>query len=127
MDFLGNVNVFHGRLQSGRAHVGGLELEFPDYPHEEALPATVYVRPHELDLDHAPSGSGSLRVRVDRVNSAGSVAKVFVTSEEFGIGMNVELSSERFGELNVRPATWFTCRRARVPTCSSRSPMHPSM
>ncbi len=82
MDFLGNVNVFHGRLQSGRAHVGGLELEYPDYPHDEAAPATVYVRPHELDIDHAPGGSGSLRVRVDRLNPAGSVAKVFVESAE---------------------------------------------
>ena len=52
MDFLGNVNVFHGRLQSGRAHAGGLELEYPDYPHDKAVPATLYVRPHELDLDH---------------------------------------------------------------------------
>ncbi|HEY1598063.1 MAG TPA: sulfate/molybdate ABC transporter ATP-binding protein [Pirellulales bacterium] len=116
MDFLGNVNVFHGRLQSGRAHVGGLELEYPDYPHDEAMPATLYVRPHELDLEHSPTGTGSLRVLVDRVNPAGSVAKIFVRSEEFGIGMHVELSAERYAELRVRPgdSLYVSPRKVRV-------------
>jgi sulfate/thiosulfate transport system ATP-binding protein len=116
MDFLGNVNVFHGRLQSGRAHVGGLELEYPDYPHDEAVPATVYVRPHELELDHSSNGAGSLRVRVDRVNAAGSVAKIFVHSEEFNVGMHVEVSADRFAELQVRPGDllYVSPRRVRV-------------
>ncbi|MBI2827032.1 MAG: sulfate/molybdate ABC transporter ATP-binding protein [Planctomycetia bacterium] len=116
MDFLGNVNVFHGRLQNGHAHVGGLELEYPDYPHSEALQAKVYVRPHELDLDYARGANGSLKARVERVNPAGSVAKVFVLSEEFGIGVHVELSLERYAELNPRPGdtVYVSPRRVRV-------------
>src|SRR5207249_10824412 len=46
MDFLGQVNVFHGRVQNGKAHVGSLELEYPEYSHDESRPATVCVRPH---------------------------------------------------------------------------------
>ncbi|HEX6767050.1 MAG TPA: sulfate ABC transporter ATP-binding protein, partial [Polyangiaceae bacterium] len=34
MDFLGNVNVFHGRVEKGKALVPGLEVEYPEYPHE---------------------------------------------------------------------------------------------
>ncbi|HVU89527.1 MAG TPA: sulfate/molybdate ABC transporter ATP-binding protein [Pirellulales bacterium] len=116
MDFLGNVNVFHGRLQNGRAHAGGLELEYPDYPHDQAVPATLYVRPHELDLDHRADGPSSLRVRVDRVNAAGSVAKVFVHSEELGVGLHVELSAERYADLNVKAgdSLYVSPRRVRV-------------
>src|SRR5439155_2909559 len=29
MDFLGNVNVFHGRVQNGRAVAGSLEVDYP--------------------------------------------------------------------------------------------------
>ncbi|HZO05119.1 MAG TPA: sulfate ABC transporter ATP-binding protein, partial [Solirubrobacterales bacterium] len=36
MDFLGNVNVFHGRVEGGKAVVSGLEVEYPEYPHGEA-------------------------------------------------------------------------------------------
>src|SRR6185369_8353091 len=48
MDFLGNVNVFRGRVEQGKAVVSGAELEYPDYPHPEGLDAAVYVRPHEV-------------------------------------------------------------------------------
>jgi sulfate/thiosulfate transport system ATP-binding protein len=48
MDFLGNVNVFHGRVANGRAQVGSVEVAAPDYPQAESRPASVYVRPHEL-------------------------------------------------------------------------------
>jgi hypothetical protein len=38
MDFLGSVNVFHGRVQSGFASVGDLQIPFPDYEHHEPQP-----------------------------------------------------------------------------------------
>ena len=56
MDFLGNVNVFHGRVQDGRARSAVMEVECPEYPHEESRPATLYVRPHELEIEHSPNG-----------------------------------------------------------------------
>ncbi len=102
MDFLGNVNVFHGRVQNGRALLGSLEVDCPDYPHEEARAATLYVRPHELDIEHAPNGSASLKARVERINPAGSVAKVALQATDFGLGLNVEISPERYGELALK-------------------------
>src|SRR5207247_6314520 len=36
MDFLGNVNVFHGSVQNGRARLGSLEIAYPAYPHDES-------------------------------------------------------------------------------------------
>ena len=74
MDFLGNVNVFAGRVQNGRALLGDVEIECPDYPHDEAQSARLYVRPHELEIDHAPNGESSLLAVVERMNGAGSVA-----------------------------------------------------
>ena len=50
MDFLGNVNVFHGRVQSGQAMVGNVAIDYPEYPHAEPQAATLYMRPHELDI-----------------------------------------------------------------------------
>ena len=50
MDFLGNVNVFTGRVQNGRATLGSLVVDYPEYPHAEPRDATLYFRPHELDI-----------------------------------------------------------------------------
>ena len=117
MDFLGNVNVFHGRVQNGRAMLGTVELECPDYPHEESRPATLYVRPHELEIDHNPGASASsLKARVERVNPAGPVAKVFLLASDFGVGLNVEISPERYGELGLKTGdtVYVSPRRVRV-------------
>ena len=46
MDFLGNVNVFHGRVENGRAFWHGVPIAYPDYPHAQSRPARVYLRPH---------------------------------------------------------------------------------
>ena len=43
MDFLGNVNVFHGRLENGKAHMGRFEIDYPSHPHPAARQATGYV------------------------------------------------------------------------------------
>ena len=103
MDFLGNVNVFHGRVQNGRAVSGSMEVDCPEYPHQEARPATLYVRPHELEIEHSPGENvGSVKARVERINPNGPVAKVFLRAADFGVGLNVEMSPERYGRKTVK-------------------------
>jgi sulfate transport system ATP-binding protein len=116
MDFLGNVNVFQGRVQGGVAHLGPMEVAFPDYPHEEARPATLYVRPHELEIEHWPNGAASLKARIERVNAAGPIAKVFLRSSDFGLPLNVELSPERYDELALKTGdtVYVSPRKVRV-------------
>src|SRR5436309_10993939 len=64
MDFLGNVNVFHARVENGRATVGGASMPYPDYPHAEVREANVYVRPHELEIDRVCQGPSCLHARI---------------------------------------------------------------
>jgi sulfate/thiosulfate transport system ATP-binding protein len=103
MDFLGNVNVFQGRVQNGKMLLGGIEVAYPAYPHGESRVATAYVRPHELEIDHLPINSSSLRARVLQVNPAGPVAKVRLESEDFGVEMHVDVNLRRYAELALKP------------------------
>ena len=116
MDFLGHVNVFHGRVQNGRAFVGDAVVPCPDYPHDESLPAPVYVRPHELDIDHTPAPEASLPATVLHVHPTSSVARVHLLTEEGGVALNVELSLQRYAALNLRSGdrVYVAPRRARV-------------
>jgi sulfate transport system ATP-binding protein len=116
IDFLGNVNVFHARVQNGRASLGGLELDCPQYPQDESRTAAVYVRPHELDVHRAANGQPALRATVERISATGPVAKVFAVSEEFGFGLNVELSRERLAELKLETGqlVFISPRRVRM-------------
>ena len=50
MEFLGQVNVFHGRVQGGKAMLGEVALDGHYFPGKEEGAAMVYMRPHELDI-----------------------------------------------------------------------------
>ncbi len=98
MHFLGNVNVFHGRLEGGKAIFGAMEM---DYDHEEgSAAARVFVRPHDLDIATQPDGSSYLRARVRHINAAGPQVKVQLESES-GEAIHAELSQEQYESLDL--------------------------
>ncbi len=116
MDFLGNVNMFHGRAQNGKVLLGNMEVAYPQYQHAESRDVVGYVRPHELDINRTANGKPGLPATVLQINPAGSLAKVRVVSEEFGIALNVDLTLERYGELqlNAGETVYVVPRRVRV-------------
>ncbi len=106
MDFLGNVNVFHGRVQDGKMLLGGIEMACPEYTHNESRAATAYIRPHELDIDRSPALASSLRAKVLQINPNGSVAKVRLASEEAAFELECRNQSRplrRAGPATGRP------------------------
>ncbi|HZP41072.1 MAG TPA: sulfate/molybdate ABC transporter ATP-binding protein [Candidatus Binatia bacterium] len=102
MDFLGNVNVFHGHVERGRVRLGGFEVAYPQHPHDEPKPATAFVRAHDLDILRAPTGQASLRATVVHVNPAGPVVKLRLFAEDFGFTVHVNLDRDRWEDLRVR-------------------------
>ena len=119
MDFLGHVNVFHGRVQSGVVHLGDMgnvKLAYPDYPHAHSSPTSVYVRPHELDIELSDPGPSGLKGRIVHVIPAGSVVKVQVAAPDFKDNIQVDVPPERFAELGltVGVEVFVSPRRVRV-------------
>jgi sulfate transport system ATP-binding protein len=115
MDFLGNVNVFPGRVEQGKAVVSGVELAYPDYAEAEAKPAAVYVRPHELQLDRQQSNT-SLAARVIHVNPTGARTKIELRTLGSDQLINAELTEEQFAELRLQAGetVHVSPRRVRV-------------
>lgn len=100
MEFLGEVNVFRGRVSNGRVLLGDITLDHAHCISQRDGSATVYMRPHELDIKLSRNGSPGLAARVVRLNPAGSVAKVHLKSSD-GAEIQVDLTLERFHELNL--------------------------
>ena len=103
MDFLGNVNVFRAQLKDGRVLFG--DVEMPVGANRKASgdgTADVYIRPHELDLARTADGGNCLLGKVVHINPAGSVVKVRVVAEDFGLMLNVDISPEKYRQLTLR-------------------------
>ena len=114
VNFLGNVNVFHGRVQAGRALLGPLALEYPEHPHDEERLAAGYARPHELEVSRVEDGGG-LWTTVTDVSRAGAIVKMEV-ADAHGTVIQVELAGEQYGLLRaiVGERVYVTPRRVRV-------------
>jgi sulfate/thiosulfate transport system ATP-binding protein len=115
MDFLGNVNVLPVRLLDGRAMLGHVEIPLPHVP-TGGDEGRVFVRPHELELSRAPDGPTALAGKVTHINPAGSVVKVRVLVEQFGLLLNVDVAPERhaFLRLKADEVVYIAPKRARM-------------
>ena len=100
MEFLGQVNIFHGRIKDGRASLGALSIEYPQYADANEREAAIYFRPHELEIRRDETVASSFRARVERMNAAGAVARVHLKTES-GQRIQVDLSLERYHELRL--------------------------
>ncbi|MBI4667099.1 MAG: sulfate ABC transporter ATP-binding protein [Nitrospinae bacterium] len=97
-NFMGNVNLFHGRVtEEGTVLSGGA----PESVAGAGASAMVYVRPHMFDLHHSAGSPESFRARVKHINPAGPVVKLDLVSE-WGEAVNVELTHEKFRELGLK-------------------------
>jgi sulfate/thiosulfate transport system ATP-binding protein len=116
MDFLGNVNVFHGRVQRGVARLGGLEVEAPEFPHADERPATGYVRPHEMEIERSPNGGPSAPARVVHINPVGAVTRVQLRTLDADDLIHVEVGRMRSDELGLKvgETVYLAPRRVRV-------------
>jgi len=117
IDFLGNVNVFHGRVEDGRAILGGVAFDAPGLVKKNGDQANIYVRPHELHIERHVNGTPAIAAAVARINPAGSLARVALSTPE-GRDIQVDLPLDRLEELRLQPGetVYVSAKRARVFT-----------
>ncbi|MDX2058309.1 MAG: sulfate ABC transporter ATP-binding protein [Gemmatimonadales bacterium] len=113
--FLGNVNLFHGRVADGRLQVGDVELSVPDLEGQPES-AIAFVRPHEFDLDAAGHQDWSIPAVVERVRYVGPTARVELRRESDGLPFEAELPRQRAGHLALDKGSRvrLSARRYRV-------------
>jgi sulfate transport system ATP-binding protein len=99
LDFLGNVNLFRGRVHRGRLSLGDYEIDVPEHAHTHASAAVGYVRAHEMDLERASCGDGGLPATVLHVRQLGPLVRVELERLDTGETFEASLSAERFAEL----------------------------
>ena len=99
LQFLGDVNLFYGRVGERGNILMSPSSGPPGTPlsKEDAM-SRIYVRPHHLDVQTAPFGNGDFRGTITHINSAGPYVKVEVKSQ-WGDAVQVYLTQDRFIEL----------------------------
>jgi sulfate transport system ATP-binding protein len=96
--FLGNVNLFHGRVDGGVMHVGNIHLHAPNDAAAAGSPAVGYVRPHEIHLERQTT-NGALPALVRHIRTLGPIVRIELERTDNGEAVQAELTRDRFREL----------------------------
>ena len=100
--FLGNVNLFHSRIEGGIAYIAQEGRDMPEAGGSQGRQrAVLYVRPHQLEISHMPEGHNRIRAKIKHINAAGPLVKVELLTQS-GDAVRVELSQERYRELALK-------------------------
>lgn len=99
--FLGNVNLFHGRLHQGRAHIGDVEIDAPEHTHANHAGAIAYVRPHDFHIQRQLDGQAGIPVVVEHVVPVGPVVRLELRRLDTDQAVEAEISKDRHRELKL--------------------------
>ena len=97
--FLGDVNLFRGRLQHGGMQIGGQRIEMGEEGGEG--PAVAYVRTHEIHLENTRNGEAVIEAEVRHIRAFGSMVRVDLDRVGGGEMIEAEVPRYRFDALNL--------------------------
>jgi sulfate transport system ATP-binding protein len=102
LNFLGNVNLFHGRVHKGLAHLCGIELDAPEYAAADDTAAVGYVRSHDIVVERKQGDDESLEAQINHIRAAGPVVRVALTLRENQDVIEAELTRDVFQTLALK-------------------------
>jgi sulfate/thiosulfate transport system ATP-binding protein len=97
--FLGDVNLFHGRIHQGRVNIGDSELDAPEWADALDQEGVAYVRTYDVELAPMPSSASSLAAVVRHVRAFGPFVRLELDLVQGGRTIEAHIPRDRFGTL----------------------------
>ncbi len=95
LNFLGNVNLFHGRVVDGKLYLGD---DGADAKKEGAKTAHLYIRPHHFAISRTELPDPAIKAVIKYINPAGPVVKIDLLSSA-GHSIQAEITQQEYTEL----------------------------
>ncbi len=99
--FLGNVNIFHGRIAGGQASIGGLAVTAPAGWSANEEDAVAYVRPHDITLERTAS-PGTTAASVTQIHAAGPLVRIDLERTCDQQRIEAQIPRDRYRELALQ-------------------------
>jgi sulfate transport system ATP-binding protein len=117
--FLGNVNLFHGRVHEGVLDAGGVAFDAPDHAQAQDEAGVGYVRPHELDIERYSPGAQGIVVQLRRAHAIGPLAQLDLERDDNAGLIEAVMPNERFVQLNLKEGETLVVRPRRLQVFTS--------
>lgn len=101
-DFLGNVNLFHGRITQGKVQIGSMEFDAPEHNNTKNLTNTIsYARPHDIEI-RRDADAGFIKAKILFIRAVGPTVNLElkrIDTEEY---LEAELNKDAYKKLNLK-------------------------
>ncbi len=102
--FLGDVNLFHGRIQDENFTSGDFSQPLSEGHRQAATQdeVTAYIRPHDIELTQSADNALD-RGRIDHVHAVGPIVRLELEREGDSQPVEVVMTRERYRLLGLNP------------------------
>ena len=80
--FLGDVNLFHGRVHEGHAKIGETEIHLPELNGGSGDQAIFFARPHDLHITPKTEGAPGIPAQITDIRRFGSVVRLELARDD---------------------------------------------
>ena len=99
--FLGDVNLFHGRIDRGRVKTGSSELEAPEWAEARDQAGVAYVRTYDVQLTPSSSGISSIEAVIRHVRAFGPVVRLELDRVDDGSGIEAHIPRSEYEKMDL--------------------------
>ena len=100
-EFLGDVNLFHGRVHDGHANIGDAQILLPEGTDNQGA-AVFYARPHEIEILRESPAASAIAAKVYDIRPLGATVWVELARQNGQGIIEVQLSRDRLNTLEIK-------------------------
>jgi sulfate transport system ATP-binding protein len=112
--FLGNVNVFHGRVHEGVLASDGIQFDVQGHDETQHGKGTAYVRPHDLEIDRYTPDAEGIVVKLRRAHAIGPLAQLDLERADNAQLIEATISNERYSQLALKDGETLVVRPKKL-------------
>ncbi len=102
LNFLGNVNLFHGRISQGQTQLGGLQVNSSGYAGVDDAEAVAYVRSHDIEIERSRLDDTSIKAVIKHILKLGPSVRISLAAEGNSEFIEAELTRDKFQYLGLK-------------------------
>ncbi len=101
-NFLGNVNLFHGRVHNGKVELGSLKLDVPEHAETRDRNVISYIRPHDIEISLKAQGNEFIAAEIVFIRAVGPIVNLELKRLDVEEYIEAEISKEIYRKLDLK-------------------------
>ncbi len=101
-NFLGNVNLFHGRMHDGKIDLGSIKLDAPDNIGTKNKDVVSYIRPHDIEIRLEAEGAEFIEAEVVFIRAIGPTVNIELMRSDNKEYIEADISKEVYKRLALQ-------------------------